>query len=84
MTTAPAVAGAPPRKSDRLRAHMAAGDWRAAVSLAAKFPRLGDHKTRILRAQEAYTRPGFQRQIGRDPAALILDGIAALKERYGE
>lgn len=74
--------GEPPKKIDELRAYMRAGNWRAALSLAAKFPRLGDHKVRIQRAWEAYARPDFQRQLGRDPAALIADGIAALHERY--
>ena len=74
----------PEKKIDILRRHMAAGEWRAAISLASKFQDLGAHKARILRAQEALARPEFQRQIGRDPEALIADGIAALKERYGQ
>lgn len=37
-----------------LREHMAAGRWQKAISIAAKFPRLGEHKETILRAHGAY------------------------------
>lgn len=70
------------RKIDRLRALMVAEDWPAALSLAAKFPRLGEHEERITRGDAACKRPDFYRQIKRDPAALVADGIAALRERY--
>lgn len=66
----------------KLRAAAAAGDWRGANAIAASFAQLGPHKAAIMRAREAYTRPEFQRQLGRDPAALIEAGIAALRERY--
>ncbi len=70
-------------KLAQLRAHMAAGDWRAACLLAAKFQELGAARNAVLSAREAYLRPAFQQQIGRDPAALIAAGRAALCERYG-
>lgn len=76
--------GLPPKKIDVLRAFMAAGDWRSALGLAAKFPRLGEHKTVITRAWEAVQRPEFYRAIGKDPEALIGEGVAALRERYGK
>jgi hypothetical protein len=72
----------PPKKIEILRGLMARGDWQGALRLAAKFPRLGEHKARIERGWEAIQRPDFYRQIGRNPDALIADGIAALKERY--
>ena len=72
----------PPKKIETLRAYMAAGDWRAALRLAAAFPRLGEHKARIERGWEAAARPDFQRQLGRNPEVLMADGIAALRERY--
>ncbi len=71
------------KKIDQLRALMAAGDWRAALAMAAKFKRNGEHAHAITRAYDAYQRPDFQRQIGRDPERLIADGIAALEARYG-
>ena len=74
----------PPKKIDTLRAFMAAGNWPSALGLAAKFPRLGEHKTAITRAWEAIQRPEFYRAIGKNPDALVNEGIAALKERYGK
>lgn len=70
------------KKIDVLRAHIAAQDWRKAVSLAAKFPRLGDEKEVITRAQTAFINPGFLRQIGKDPESCIEAGKAAIMRRY--
>lgn len=75
------VASAP--SALEIRALVQAGRLREAVLRAAKFQDLGEHRERILSAREAYQRPEFQRQIGKDPEALIIDGIAALRERYG-
>ena len=69
-------------KIDILRRHMGAGDWPAAIKLAAKFPRLGKHKADITRAKDAILHPGFYRQLGRDPLALVEAGKAALISRY--
>ena len=75
--------GEPPRKLDAVQDAMRADDWPLAIRLAAKFPRLGDESKDIMRAHEALTRPDFQRQLGRDPAALVDAGKAALVRRYG-
>lgn len=69
-------------KLDAVRASMRAGDWAMAITLAAKFPRLGDEQADIMRAREALLRPAFQRQLGKDPVALIEAGKAALLRRY--
>lgn len=74
----------PPRKLDAVLDAIRAADWPKAINLAAKFPRLGDESKDIMRAHEALTRPDFQRQLGRDPAALIDAGKAALVRRYGK
>ena len=74
------VAGAP--SSQEVRNLIDQGKFREAIRRAAKFQDLGEHRDRILSAREAYERPEFQRQIGKDPDALILDGIEALRERY--
>lgn len=66
-----------------LRQAMAAGDWRAAIGIASKFQQLGAEKKAITRAQSAYLRPDFYRQIGLDPAAAIDAAKAALIRRYG-
>jgi len=69
-------------KLDQLKECAQGGDWNGALRIAARFPRLGDDKTRIERGWEAVARPDFMRQIGRDPESLRADGIAALKSRY--
>jgi hypothetical protein len=63
---------------------MAASDWRGAVLMAAKFADLGAQRNAILSAREAYLRPAFQKQIGRDVDALIAAGIAACNKRFGK
>ena len=70
-------------KTAIIQAHMARGDWRAAISQASKLPRLDKHRVPILDAQGAYTNDRFYRQIGKDPAALIAAGRIALVERFG-
>lgn len=69
-------------KLDRIKEYAAVGDWRAALRIAARFPQLGDHKAAIKRAHEAFENGHFYRQIGKDPEALIAEGIAALRVRY--
>ncbi len=69
-------------KADGIRALMAAGDMRGAILAAARLPELDRHRDAILGAKEAIMNPGFQRQIKRDPDALIAAGEAALKERF--
>lgn len=78
------MTGSPPKKIDQLRALMAAGGWAKALALAARFPDLGDHKDRIKGGHEARVHGAFYAQLGKDPKALIEDGIQALKERYGD
>ena len=70
-------------KLSLVRRHMQAGDWQAAVRLAARFPRLGPHRDAILDAHSAYTNPRFVQQIGKDPAALQDAGRTALLARFG-
>lgn len=70
-------------KISEVRAAVAANDWRKALSIAAKFPQLGEHKKAIVTAHECLVHPGFYRQLGKDEAALIEAGKAAMCERYG-
>ena len=72
----------PPRKLDAVLSAMQSENWHEAIRLAAKFARLGPQEKAIMRAHEAIMRPGFQRQLGRDPERLIEAGKAALLERY--
>lgn len=61
---------------------LGAGRTREAILKASKMRELGPQKDRILSAREAYQRPDFQQSLGKDPQALILDGVAALRERF--
>ena len=66
----------------KLEALLKQGDFSKALSLAAKFPRLGKHKEQIRLGHEANLHPCFYKQLGKNPDQLVADGIAALKERY--
>lgn len=70
-------------KLKKLKDAAECGDWRKAISIAARFPRLGEHRGAILDAQSAYTNPAFMAQIGRDPDACIRAGMSALIAAYG-
>lgn len=69
-------------KLSAVTAAMDAGDWKRAIALAAKFPRLGEERNAILDAHGAYTNPRFAAQMGKDLDALKLGGINALRARY--
>ena len=70
-------------KLSKLEAAYRSGDHREALRIAAKFPRLGEHKEPITRAWAAIQSPDFYRAIGQDPASLVAGGIEALRVRYG-
>ena len=67
--------------TNKLEALLKKGDFTKALSLAAKFPKLGEHKEQIRLGHEANQHPSFYKQIGKNPDQLVADGIAALKER---
>ena len=69
-------------KLAKLVAAMNSGDLPGALRIASKFARLGDERAAITRARDAYLRPDFYRQIGKDPEILVREGEAALKRRY--
>lgn len=58
------------------------GDWRMALSIAAKFPRLGPDKAIIMRAHGCFANPDFYAQLGFAPEDCIAQGIAALRRKY--
>lgn len=72
----------PTSKASIVRDHMAAGRWQEAIRIAARFPRLDEHRAAILDAHGAYTNPRFLRQIGRDIEALKEAGRVALLDRF--
>lgn len=65
-----------------LRRFMREGDYHAALKLAAGWPRLGEHKDAIERAWAALNHANFYREIGKDPDALVQEGLQAIRERY--
>jgi hypothetical protein len=69
-------------KLDELKAAAARDDWRTAISIAARFPRLGRIRNDVLDAHMAYTNPRFLQQVRRDPQACIAAGRAALVAEY--
>ena len=69
-------------KLAQVQAAMRAGDWTRAFSIASKFARLGPQRAATMRAQAARLSPGLYRQLGRDPAAIIKAGKAAVRERF--
>jgi hypothetical protein len=73
----------PRSKTSIIVGHMASGDWRNAIRVASRLPRLDKHRCAILDAQGAYENPRFYTQIGKDAETLIEAGAAALCERFG-
>jgi hypothetical protein len=73
----------PDTKLAAIRRHLEAGETIEALKIAARFPRLGEHKERITRAWAAHSHPDTYADMGYDPAALVADGIAAIRERFG-
>ena len=75
----------PVKKIDILLGHIAAGDWDKAIALASRFPRFKrpESKDRIKGAHEAFARPDFQRELGKDIEELISMGKASLMMEYG-
>lgn len=69
-------------KLSKLEKAAAAGKWRDALRIAARFSELGDHGAAIKRGHEAYENGRFYQQIGQDPERLKSEAIAALCDRY--
>jgi hypothetical protein len=72
----------PPTKLSLLKDAARGGDWKKALSIAAKFSDLGPQKAAIRRAHECSWNPDFFRQMGWNTEHIVAAGIAALKERY--
>ena len=71
-------------KTSVLKDYMQAGEWDKALSLAAKFPQLGEHKDAIVRGHEANVHSSFYAQLGKNPDQMRSAGIEALKQRYAK
>ncbi|MBT3923196.1 MAG: hypothetical protein HOF21_11540 [Nitrospina sp.] len=69
-------------KLSKLKKLMAKDDWKRALSIASKFPRLGEHKSDIQRGHQAYVNPRSYEQLGFDITELQDKGRKALIARY--
>ena len=69
-------------KSDQIKAHLSAGDNLKAISMASKFFDRGEDTHLFKQAQSAAQNPGFYRQIGKDPAAIIAAAVVRLTQRF--
>ena len=70
-------------KLSRLRAAYAAGDRIEALRIAARFPSLGAERGPILTAWGAIQNRAMYLQMGKQPDALIAQGVAAMAAKYG-
>lgn len=69
-------------KRGQISTAWAAGDWRAALRIAAAIADLGEHDAAIKRAHQTVWNPNFQRQLQRDPDEVIALGIAAMMHHF--
>jgi hypothetical protein len=69
-------------KVERVRAAVAAEDWRTALRLAKELSGLGEDDVLLSRAWEGLVRPDFLRQVNKDPEKAYEDGIAVLRRRF--
>lgn len=69
-------------KLQNLKDAAAAGDWRKAIAIAARFPRLGAIRCDVLDAHTAYTNPRFLAQIGKEAEVCKEAGKLALIGAY--
>jgi len=57
-------------------------DFKKAISIASKFPRLGKEKDVIKTAQDCITNPNFYAQMGYNIEKSIQSGIDAISKKY--
>lgn len=69
-------------KSDKIKAALISGDKVRAISIASKFFDRSEDTRLYQQAQAAIGNPGFYRQIGKDPEAIMDAAVAALSQRF--
>ena len=69
-------------KLDTLKEAFIAKDYKKAISIASKFPRLGNEKDVIKLAQDCITNPSFYKQLGYSIDDSVKAGINALSIKY--
>ena len=73
------------KKSDIVRAAVAAGNYKEALRIAKDF-RINitkEQRSTMARAYECIVHPDFYRQLGTDIPAAINEGIALVAKLYG-
>jgi hypothetical protein len=73
----------PEPKLDTIRAAWVAGDKIGALRIASRFWDRSPETKAFKRAWDAHSNPGFYRQIGKDPEAVMADGLNALARKFG-
>lgn len=69
-------------KLEKLKQEFLKGNFKKSISIASKFPRLGDEKDIIKLAQDCITNPSFYKQLGYDIEKIIDDAIYAIEKKY--
>jgi len=69
-------------KLEELKQLIETNQYNKAIKMAAKFPRLGKERNTILSASSALLSPETYRAMGKDPDAVILAGIDAIRAKY--
>ena len=69
-------------KLQTLKDAAAINDWKKAVAIAARFPRLGTIRSAVLDAHMAYTNPRFLVQVGKDVDVCKKSGRDAIIAAY--
>lgn len=69
-------------KLEKLKKAYGSGDYKKALAIASKFPRLGNEKDAIVTAHECIVNPTFYKQLGYDIEARIGAGLYALVRKY--
>ena len=69
-------------KLSQVKAAYTTGDYRTALSIAAKFHDLGAHRNAILDAHLAITNPRWMDGLGKNIEQAIANGVDALRIRY--
>lgn len=71
------------KKTDKVRALVKAGDYRAALSISSKFRILApDDKKALVLAHECHHSPQFYSQLGFNPEELKQRGVETLKRLW--
>jgi len=74
--------GEPLSAVELVRAAVAAEDWHTALRIGKELSGLGEDEAILRRAWEALIRPGFLRQVKKDPEVALAEGVATLRRRY--